>query len=72
MPPKDPSLAHFKPTLIAYSKQYHAARGDKRDRVVQELIEEINNDPDHQYEGKLEELKTVSLFYHWVLIVLST
>jgi hypothetical protein len=72
MPPQELSLASFKGILVAYDKQYRASRGDKRDKVVEELIGEIIKHPEYKFKNKMEELKMASLFYHWVSMILST
>ena len=61
MPPKPFSLATFVDLLLGYEKGYHASKGDKHAKILDDLIGEITSHPKYNFEGTKEELKQVNL-----------
>lgn len=60
MPPKAFSLGDYKAILISNEKEYHSSKGNKRQQVLEEVIEAITSDQKYKFKGTMEELQQVS------------
>lgn len=64
MSPKKFSLASYEDVLLFFEKDYRSAKDEKREEVVEKIIEQIASYKLHKFKGPQKELMKVSLELH--------